>query len=106
MMKQKSDVADKIIDGFDMYKELLVEQCVDELEEAIGKTKDGAEKEQVRQAVQSLGEMMAKGMEIYASIDAPTEVKDLFPTSDEIKSLGESMKLLPHETEELNESNN
>lgn len=97
MMKQKNDVTDKIIEVYNAYTELLLNQSADELEELIGKTKDGAEREQVRKAVQSLGEMMAKGMEIHASIDTPSEIKDLFPTSNGLESLPTPIKLLSNQ---------
>lgn len=104
-MKQKNDVIDSVINGFKAAREELLQNCVDQLKDEIkGKElKNGEEEEQVKKAIDTLGELMSKGMEIYASIEAPNEVKDLFPTSDEIKSLNEPIKLLTEEAETKSE---
>ena len=50
--------------------------------------------ERVRYTLDTLVKLMDKGMEIYASVDASQEVKDLFPTSDELIFLPKPRKLL------------
>lgn len=97
-MNQKNEVLDKVLEGFDSYKKTLIQQCTDELKSSIGNVANGEEEEQVRKTLNTLGTLMSKGMEIYASIDTPDEVKDLFPTSDEIKSLNEPIKMLIEES--------
>ena len=56
--------------------------------------------ERVRYTLDSLVKLMDKGMEIYASIDASQEIKDLFPTSDDIMFLPKPQKLLENKEEE------
>ena len=41
---------------------------------------------------------MEKGMEIYASIDSPENIKELFPTSDEMTLFPKPPKQLKGET--------
>lgn len=95
---QKNEVMEMVINGFKEYRKTLLDQCTNELEDEIGQLENGEQREQVKKSINALGELMSKGMEIYASIDAPDEIKDLFPTSDEIKSLNEPIKLLTEET--------
>ena len=55
--------------------------------------------ERVRYTLDTLVKLMDKGMEIYASVDASQEVKDLFPTSDELIFLPKPRKLLEDKEE-------
>lgn len=84
-MNQKNGVMDKVVEGFEEYGKTLLQECTDELKSEIGELKDGHEEEQVRKTLYALGNLMTKGMEVYASIDSPTEIKELLPISDEIK---------------------
>lgn len=73
----------------------ITEDCIKELKEDIPEIElDGDSNERVRYTLDTFCKLMDKGMEIYASIDAPTEIKDLFPTSDDMLFLTDSKKLL------------
>ena len=51
----------------------------------------------LKQSIKSLSNLIDTGLELYASVNSPQEVKDLFPTFDEIKNLPKSAKLLTGE---------
>lgn len=85
----KNDMLEPIINAFKEATNLLTKKCVEELEEEIHKTADPEEEDRVKRSLERLVDLMQQGMEIYPSIDAPNEIKDLFPTSDELISLPE-----------------
>ena len=78
----------------------LTDKCIQELKEEIPtiEIKDDGN-ERVRYTLDTLVKLMDKGMEIYASVDASQEVKDLFPTSDELIFLPKPRKLLEDKEE-------
>ncbi len=81
--------------------ETLTDECIKELKEEIPNIEikdDGNER--IRYTLDSLVKLMDKGMEIYASIDASQDVKDLFPTSDDLIFLPKPQKLLENKTDE------
>ena len=56
---------------------------------------DGEEKDKAGKALEKLGYWMDKGMQIYSAIDAPAEIKDVFPTQQETNFLSDDLiKLL------------
>ena len=73
----------------------ITNECINELKEEIPEIelKDDAT-ERVRYTLETFYKLMDKGLEVYASIDAPKEIKDLFPTSDEMQFLPKPQKLL------------
>ena len=93
-MNQKNELAEEYMGIYYAYKDALINQCADELEEETGQKYDGEDKERLRKSIEVLGELMSKGLELYASIDTPKEIKDLFPTNDELTKLPEQIKLL------------
>lgn len=93
-MKNLMDYNKKVIDA-------LTDECINELKNEIPNIEikdDGNER--IRFALDSLVKLMDKGMEICASIDATPEVKDLFPTSDDLICLPKPFKLLENTDEE------
>lgn len=98
--KLKNDVAQKIIEGLDMYQDLLIKSCADELKEEIDMPLNGEDEERVRKCLLAMGEMMSKGMEIYASIESPQEVKNLFPENETLQSLPNSPQLLENSNDD------
>jgi len=90
----KNDIINTTVTAYQAITDNLVEKCVEELSEEISPLANGEEKNRLSKHLLDLSEMMMKGMEIYASIDSPQEIKDLFPTSDEITSFPESLNQL------------
>lgn len=90
-----------IVDCNKKVMDVLTDECIKELKEEIPNIEikdDGTER--IRYTLDSLVKLMDKGMEIYASIDASQEVKDLFPTSDDLILLPKPRKLLENKDEE------
>lgn len=97
----KNDVLNSVIEANKMYYDKLIDNAATELEQEIPNVElSNEDKERVKMSIDNLVKLIDKGMEIYASIDAPEEVKDLFPTSDEIKSLSEPLKQLSESNDE------
>lgn len=91
----RDEVAAEVLDAYKKANRLLTQNSVAELEQELGELKDGEEKDKVGKTLEKLGLWMDKGMQIYSAIDAPAEVKDVFPEQQEIKFLSDDlMKLL------------
>ena len=74
---------------------ILTQNSVAELERELGELKDGEEKDKAGKTLEKLGYWMDKGMQIYSSIDAPVEIKDVFPLQQETNFLSDDLiKLL------------
>lgn len=82
-MELKNNIAGEIVDTFKQVNKSIVDNCVHDLEADLGPLKDGEEIDKVGRAIQKLADWMNKGLQIYSAIDAPKEVKDLFPPQEE-----------------------
>lgn len=89
----KNDLLEQLIKANEEATNALIDQASKDLQNDIEKLSPEDEA-RLKMTLKELSNMMSKGLEIYASIDAPEEVKDLFPTTDEIKALNEPQKLL------------
>lgn len=85
----------------------LTDELMDEFEKPLSEINDenyehilNERRISLKFCLESLTSLMEKGMEIYASIDAPKEVKDLFPASEELKSFPEQQKRLEESIED------
>lgn len=91
----RDEVAAEVLDAYKKANKVLTQNSVAELERELGELSDGEEKDKVGKTLEKLGFWMDKGMQIYSAIDAPTEIKDVFPEQQEIKFLSDDlMKLL------------
>lgn len=100
-MQLKNDTLSVVVDANKQCYNWMVDNAATELEQEIPNVElSNEDKERVKMSIDNLVKLIDKGMEIYASIDAPEEVKDLFPTSDEIKSLSEPLKQLSESNDE------
>lgn len=98
----ENDVLETVIQAYDKKTNEVVDACIDELKQDIPGVKlKNEDIARVRFSLETLSQLMKKGMEIYASIDAPNEVKDLFPTTDEMTFFPKPQQLL-EESEEDN----
>lgn len=94
-VKMKSEIAGEVLDAFKKTKDMIVGQCVDDLQNEIRKLNDPEEQDKVSRSLEKLGFWMDKGMQIYSTIDAPDEIKDLFPKQEEASFLSDDiLKLL------------
>lgn len=96
-----NDVIETMQQAYDEVTKSVVNKCIDELKQEIPDVEldnDGVSR--VKFSIENLSQLMEKGMEIYASLDAPQEVKALFPTYDEMTLLPNPRKLLEDNSEE------
>ncbi|EXG87933.1 hypothetical protein K413DRAFT_4838 [Clostridium sp. ASBs410] len=82
-MDLKNGIASDIFDTFRQVNKSIIDKCVHELEADLGPLKDGEEVGKVGKSIEKLAEWMDKGLQIYSAIDAPQEVRDLFPPQEE-----------------------
>lgn len=78
-MQQKNELTSELIDAFRKVNKSLVDSAVHELEPGLGSLEDGEEVDKVGRSIEKLADWMNKGLKIYSTIDAPKEVRDLFP---------------------------
>lgn len=91
----KDEIAAEVLEAYKKTNQVLTQNSVTELERELGKLKDGEERDKVGKTLEKLGFWMEKGMQIYSAIDAPTEIKDVFPKQQEVSFLSDDiMKLL------------
>jgi hypothetical protein len=91
----RDEIAAEVLDAYKKANRILTQNSVAELEQELGELKDGEEKDKAGKALEKLGYWMDKGMQIYSSIDAPVEIKDVFPLQQETNFLSDDLiKLL------------
>ena len=91
----RDEIAAEVLDAYKKANRILTQNSVVELEQELGELKDGEEKDKAGKALEKLGYWMDKGMQIYSSIDAPVEIKDVFPLQQETNFLSDDLiKLL------------
>lgn len=98
-MKVKNDMIESVVESYNRVLPELIKNETQSLISELGNTYDGEEVTKTEKSIEILSNLMSKGLEIYASIDAPKETKDLFPTSEEIKALPGVPKLIENKTE-------
>ena len=103
MQEVADDLLENIIDTHNQLlehqKNKVLKELQSELDNGTGEPLSHEEEEQLRVSMEQLIDLIDKGMEIYASVDSSDEIKDLFPTSDEIQSLPTPAKMLTGETD-------
>lgn len=91
MMLQKNEITQTTIDAFNKMKEITYKAYVDELQDELGKLKDGDEEGRVSKSLEKLANLIDKGVEIHTSIETPKEIKVLFPFVEPQQSLPDSL---------------
>lgn len=90
----KNDLAENITK---IHKDIIKAAAANEvklLEEKLEKPLKPEERNSAEKSLDMLGNLMSKGLEIYATLDSPPEAKDIFPSSAEQKSLPISPQML------------
>lgn len=90
----KNELATEVMNAFKKANNVITDQCITELKQEIGQLKDPEEEDRVRRSLEKLALWMDKGMQIYSAIDAPAEIKDLFPTQAEATYLTDDIQKL------------
>ena len=100
-MEIKNEMASEFCDTFKKMNNAIIDQRLAELQQEIGSLKDGEEKDKTRRSLEKLAFWMDRGMQIYSTIDAPKEIRDLFPEQVEATYLTDNIqKLLEMKKEE------
>lgn len=90
-MEIKNEIASEVADAFRKVNKAMTQECVKELENDLGKLSDGEEKDKVGRSVEKLALWMEKGMQIYSTIDASPEAKNIFPEQQEMNFLSDDI---------------
>lgn len=90
-MQLKNNIAKETMDAFEEMKKLTYKKYIDELQDEIGKLKDGDEEGRVTKSLEKLANLIDKGVEIHTSIETPKEIKVLFPFVEPQQSLPDSL---------------
>lgn len=94
-LEVKDEIAAEVLEAYKKANRVLTQNAVTELERELGELNDGEERDKVGKTLEKLAFWMDKGMQIYSSIDAPTEIKDVFPKQQEVSFLSDDLiKLL------------
>lgn len=81
-MVSKKEITKDVIDAFKTMKEITLQDAVTSLEGDIAELNDGEERGKTALCLERLVMLIDKGVEIYSSIDTPSEVKVLFPMQE------------------------
>ncbi len=93
--KIENDALETLVSANKKVTDAMLDECIEQLQQEIPSvTLDKEDEQRVKYSIDIISKLMEQGMEIYASIDAPDEVRDLFPTSDELSFLPKPQKLL------------
>lgn len=93
--QRKNNLADDNIEVFNQLKRIYMDDALLDLEDKICEIRDPEEKTKLEKSIEKLEVLMEKGVEIYASIDAPKDLSLLFPPmSDTEKLPGDLLKFL------------
>lgn len=95
----KNDLAENISGLYVEMIKATASKEVEILEDELGRVLSDEERTSAEKSLETLGKLMAKGLEVYASLDAPQEARDVFPSVDAQKSLPEIAKLLTGQAE-------
>ena len=90
-MLQKNEITQATIDAFNKMKEITYKKYVDELQDEVGKLKDGEEESKVSKSLEKLANLIDKGIEIHTSIETPKEIKVLFPFVESQQTLPDNL---------------
>ncbi len=90
-MQIKNEATQETIDTFKKLKEITYKKYVDELQDELGKLKDGEEEGKVSKSLEKLATLIDKGVEIHTSIETPKEIKVLFPFAEIQQTLPDNL---------------
>ena len=77
--QNKNELAEEIISSYDFLRSTYMNTVMEQLENEIGELKNPEEIDRAERSIEKLADLLDKGCEIYATLDAPEEVQALFP---------------------------
>lgn len=93
-MQEKNNLGNEIIDTFKQINKSLTDGYVRNIEAELGELPDREAADKLGKSIEKLGYWMDKGLQIYSAIDAPKDIKLLFPQQEEQKVLDDVVKFL------------
>lgn len=103
MMRKRNEISAEIIDGFKKMKKVMLDEAVSELEQQCNvNISDPEDRDRAARSLETLAVLIDRGVEIYSSIDAPKETKDLFPFKEDMPIISEELQSLIGEKNKRN----
>lgn len=75
----KNELTSAQIETFNLLRKTYMDATISSLENDLSKLENPEERDKAERALEKLAELLDKGAEIYATLDAPEEVQALFP---------------------------
>lgn len=98
----KAEVLEAVANTHKQIIEEVTRICVEELQEEINPLSENEDKERLKYCLNTLSDLMTKGLEIYSSVDALPEVKKLFPACEIDKEYLPDVKQIESKTGDKN----
>ncbi|MDE5539218.1 MAG: hypothetical protein K2J20_01885 [Bacilli bacterium] len=77
--QNKNELAKEIINSYDFLRNTYMNTVIEQLENELGELKNPEERDKAERSIEKLADLLDKGCEIYATLDAPKDVQALFP---------------------------
>lgn len=90
----KNEVAAEVFKAFDEANKVIVDQCVGDLKRELGELENGEEDSKAQKSLEKLAYWMDRGLQVYSTIDASREIKDLFPQQADTSLLSDDLQRL------------
>lgn len=97
-MKMDNELKENMVSGFKQMTDELIQNVSTELQDETGKL-DNEDNQRLNMCLKLLSEWMAKGLEIHSALNAPEEVKALFPLNDKMDFLPKEVKMIENQDE-------
>ena len=104
IVREKTELIKTEKDIFNSLKKYYMNEIVSSLEEKISPLDDGEQRGRLEKSLDKLVNLLDKGVEIYASLDAPKDVQVLFPTLNETEKLPETVLKYLEDKKEMQEN--
>lgn len=77
--QNKNELSKEIIESYKFLHDTYMDAAISILEKDLGDLKDPEERDKAERSLEKLVDLLDKGCEIYATLDAPQEIQVLFP---------------------------
>lgn len=89
--KLKYQIAEDTIKDIEKYRRAILRKAREEMENDYGELADGEERDKMEMCLERMAGLIDKGVEVYASIDTPKDMRALFPMTEDNAILPESV---------------
>lgn len=90
-LKIRNELLQEMQEIYEKEKEAVFNNAADELKETLGNLNDGEEEGKVLVSLKKYSDLLKNGVRFYSSIEAPPEIKELLPSSDNPKALTDTI---------------